>query len=185
MSWLIGEAAGEPGERFGNLDLRDALCWGWCPKKSTSCWVNVADAARQGTWDGAAVAAVDRDLAKNSDACFYFTCQGLFEDLDTGFLWRAQFVADHMLWRLTLENSGKVLPEDAADFFSSEYFLRFARRCGDLIDRARQVYAEAVEPRVKAGEMLSPDPRKVERIVRDVGVARFMDNLRQGRYELA
>ncbi len=184
-----GEGAPEaPAKKpFENLDLRKAFCFGWCPPRAGRCWADIAEESVTRGWRNSDVARLDDDLRRNVDACYFYTCQGTFEDLDTGYGWRAAFVADHAMWRLVLDGSpgAEVLPEDAKAFFSCEYFRRFAKRCGDVLDRAKKVYRGVVDGHVKSGELLKTDVVKAERILKSLDVARFMDNLRNGRYELA
>lgn len=177
--------AEEPKKPFENLELKEAFCWGWCTRAAELCWANIADASITKGWRNSDVKRLDVDLKKNVDACYFFICQGTFEDLDTGFRWRAAFVNDHALWKLELsEGQAEVLPEDAKAFFSCEYFKKFSKRCGDLIDRARKIYLDVVDPHLKNGELMSVDPVKMERLVHDSGVSQFMDNLRNSKYEL-
>ena len=184
-----GEAKpeGEPKKPFENLELRKAFCFGWCPVAAGRCWANIADESVTRGWKNSDTARLDEDLKRNVDACYFFPCQGTFEDLDTGYRWRAAFVADHAMWKLELDGSpeAEVLPEDAKAFFSCEYFMKFAKRCGDILDRAKKVYCGVVDRHVKAGELMKADTVKLERILHDLGVARYMDNLRGGKYELA
>jgi len=180
------EAAKEPKKPFENLDLVEAFCFGWCPAAAENCWANIADASITRGWKNTDVRRLDVDLKKNVDACYFFPCQGSFRDLDTGYLWRAAFVADHMLWKLELPESegAEVLPEDAKAFFSSEYFMKFAKRCGDLIGRAKKIYEKVVDQHLRNGELMSVDVPKLERILHDASVTRFTDNLRRAKYEL-
>lgn len=135
-------------------------------------------------WKNSDIQRLDVDLKKNVDACYFFPCQGVFEDIDTGFRWRAAFVADHMMWKLEILGGSEVLPEDAKAFFGCDYFKKFSKRCGDLIDRARKIYTGIVDPHLKSGELMQVDPIKLDRIIHDTGVTRFMDNLRNCKYEL-
>lgn len=181
------DAEGEPKKPFENLELRKAFCFGWCPVSAGKCWANIADESVTRGWKSSDVARLDEDLKRNVDACYFFPCQGTFEDLDTGYRWRAAFVADHAMWKLELDGSpeAEVLPEDAKAFFSCEYFMKFAKRCGDILDRAKKIYWGVVDRHVKAGELMKADTVKLERILHDLGVARYTDNLRNGKYELA
>jgi len=181
-----GEGEKEPKKPFENLDLVEAFCFGWCTRAASACWANIADASITRGWKNSDVRRLDVDLKKNVDACYFFPCQGSFRDLDTGYLWRAAFVADHMLWKLELPESegAEVLPGDAKAFFSSEYFVKFAKRCGDLIDRAKKIYEKVVDQHLRNGELIQVDPIKLEAILFWCENQRFISNLRSGRYEL-
>ena len=89
-----------------------------------------------------------------------------------------------MMWKLELLGGGEVLPEDDKACFGCDYFKKFSKRCGDLIDRARKIYVDIVEQHLMEGELMQVDPVKLDRIIHDTGVTRFMDNLRGGKYEL-
>lgn len=180
------EAAKEPKKPFENLDLVEAFCFGWCPRKSTLCWRNIADQSVTKGWKNSDVRRLDVDLKTNVDACYYFLTIGSFRDLDTGYLWRASFVNSHGLWKLELPESegAEVLPEDAKAFFSSEYFMKFAKRGGDLIARGVKTYRDVVEPHLKNGELMQVDPIKLEAIVFWCENQHTMDNYRAGKYEL-
>lgn len=131
-----GEGDSGPGP-FENLQLVEAFCFGWCTRAAQTCWANIADGSVSKGWKNSDIGRLDVDLKKNVDACYFFPCQGVFEDIDTGFRWRAAFVGIHSLWKLELfNNSAEVLPEDAKAFFSCKYFKKFSKRCGDLITRA-------------------------------------------------
>ena len=94
-------AEGDSGPApFQNLQLVEAFCFGWCTRAADLCWANIADGSVSKGWKNSDVQRLDVDLKKNVDACYFFPCQGVFEDIDTGFRWRAAFVADHMMWRL-------------------------------------------------------------------------------------
>lgn len=185
-----GGAAEAPAEGgsgpapFQNLQLVEAFCFGWCTRAADLCWANIADGSVSKGWKNSDIQRLDVDLKKNVDACYFFPCQGVFEDIDTGFRWRAAFVADHMMWKLEILGGSEVLPEDAKAFFGCDYFKKFSKRCGDLIDRARKIYVDVVDPHLKSGELMQVDPIKLDRIIHDTGVTRFMDNLRGGKYEL-
>lgn len=169
---------------FQNIQLIDVYCFGFCPNAADLCWANIADGSVSKGWKNSDVQRLDVDLKKNVDACYFFPCQGTFEDIDTGFRWRAAFVADHMMWKIQLIGGEEVLPEDAKAFFGCDYFKKFAKRCGDLIDRARKIYVDIVDQHLKNGELMQVDPIKLDRIIHDTGVTRFMDNLRNCKYEL-
>ena len=171
---------------FENLELKEAFCFGWCPRARTEAWYNLAIESVTTGWKNANIEHIDQDLKTNVDTCYFFICRGTFEDLDTGMKWQAQYINDHGLWLLTLpEGDGaEVLPEDAKAFFSCEYFKKFAKRCGDLIARAVDCYHEVIEQHLTGGELMSVDPVKLERIMFVAENAKMTDNLRNGKYEL-
>ena len=173
-------------KRFDNLDLREVYCFGFCPRASTTSWVNLADQSVTRGWKHSDVRRIDYDLKTNVDACYFFICQGTFVDLDTQIRWRARFENIHSLWQLELVDGkhAEVLPEDAADFFGCEYFKKFTKRCGDKIVRAVEIYRKIAERHVREGDLMAVDPVKLEAILECAETKRFMDNLRNCKYEL-
>ena len=189
---MLAEAGGEEGDgkpekkRFDNLDLREVYCFGFCPRASTTSWVNLADQSVTKGWKHSDVARIDYDLKTNVDACYFFICQGTFVDLDTQIRWRAKFENIHSLWQLELVDGkrAEVLPEDAEAFFGCDYFKKFSKRCGDKIDRAVEIYRKIAERHVQEGDLMKVDPVKLEAILECAETKRFMDNLRNCKYEL-
>jgi hypothetical protein len=175
---------------FQNLDLKFATCFGWRPSikgaPERGQWCDLAREAKTKGWRHVDVHGLDRDLATNVDASYFYLARGKFVDLDTQFAWRAVFVNDHGLWRMDIPGSpeAETLPEDAKAFFESEFFKKFSKRCGDLVDDAKRLFREVVEPHVKDGDLLSVAEEKLERILFLAENAHTMDNLRQGKYEL-
>ena len=176
---------------FQNLDLNFATCFGWRPRikgaPERRLWCDLAREAETKGWRNVDVKGIDLDLATNVDASYFYLARGKFTDLDTQFKWRAVFVNDHGLWKLDLpeSNGAETLPEDAKAFFESEYFKKFSKRCGDLVDQARKLYRKVVEPHLKDGDLLSVAEEKLERVMFLAENARTMENLRGGKYELA
>ena len=171
---------------FENLDLREVYCFGFCPRASTTSWVNLADQSVTRGWKHSDVARIDYDLKTNVDACYFFICQGTFVDLDTQIRWRARFENIHSLWQLELVDGkgAEVLPEDAEAFFGCDYFKKFSKRCGDKIDRAVEIYRKIAERRVQEGDLMKVDPVKLEAILTVAETKHAMLNLRNGKYEL-
>lgn len=177
---------------FEKLQLTSALCFGWRPPVlgagavPVKCWYDVAEESITKGWRDSNVADMENDLAQNVDSSYFYVAQGEFEDLVTGFKWRTVFVNDHMLWKLDMPKSPntEALPQDAEEFFKSKMFLKFAKRCGDLIDRADKMFRNIVEEHLKNGEFLQVSEPKLERILFDIETSRFMANLRTGKYEL-
>ena len=173
---------------FEHLVLEKAICFGWRPEGPTGkCWYDLAQESITLGWRAVDVKAMSRDLSRGVDACCFNIAQGWFKDVVTGFGWHAAFVNDHMLWKLDMPDSPntEALPQDAKDFFASKSFLKFSKRCGDFIDRADKMYRNVVWQHVQDGEFLDVAEEKLERIIFDIETARFMDNLRKGKYELA
>lgn len=177
---------------FESLELTSALCFGWRPPRlgddglKRRCWYDLAEESITKGWRDTDVQAMSKDLAANVASSYFYIAQGEFRDVVTGFRWRAVFVNDHMLWRLDMPKSPdtEILPADAAEFFKSKMFLKFAKRCGDLIDRADKRFRETVWPHVQEGEFLEVAEEKLERVLFNIETARFMNNLRTGKYEL-
>ena len=167
---------------FENIELRAARCFGW--RYENPSWADLADLAQARGWTEDKDAEVDSLLAADADSSYFSVCEGEFADVDTDIRWRATFQNLHAMWKLEVADGGEVLPEDAAAFFSSEYFAKFAKRCADLAQRAAGTFRSAVEPRMREGRMLRSDPVKVEAVLDAVEHARSAENLRTGKYEL-
>lgn len=75
-----------------------------------------------------------------------------------------------------------MLDEDLQGFFGSEEAGRFARRCAQLALSAKDVYEKVVKEHLEGGELLKVNEQKLEWILRDLSVGRFVDNLRGCRY---
>ena len=182
-----GSGAKETHVPFANLDLTGATCFGWCPlAKGRQSWFRLADQSVTKGWKATDVQRIGDDLMKNVDACYFFVAQGDFLDIDSGMKYHARFVNDSALWYLSIPDSeeAEILPEQADQFFKSELFGKFARRCGELIDRAVRCYYEIIEPHMQNGEFLQVSEVKLARILHDCGVSRFMSNLRDCKYGL-
>lgn len=125
-------------------------------------------------------------LQLDVEASYFRPVTAEFRDFGTDMTWRAEFVADHSLWRLSVANSpdAEVLPDDAKAFFASRYFLKFAKRCGDILDDARQALDKTAEPLLRDGRLLQVNEVKLARIEHDLDTAHYMENLRNGKYEL-
>lgn len=171
---------------FENLDMRDAACFGWCPKGPDTNWYKVAQRSIDIGWSEDIRARVEKDLAVNVKASYFYICEGEFEDIDTGIRWRCSFMNDHMMWQLRIVDSpdADVTPEDAKAFFSSEMIQKFAKRCGDLIARAAKQIQNLLEPYLETGELLDVDEIKLSRIMDCVDKEYFMDNLRTRKFEM-
>jgi len=182
-----GSGEKEPHVPFANLDLIGATCFGWCPlAKGQQSWFRLADQSVTKGWKQTDVRRIGDDLMKNVDACYFFVAQGDFLDIDSGMKYHARFVNDSALWYLSIPGSeeAEILPEQADQFFKSEFFGKFARRCGELIDRAVRCYDGIIEPHMQNGEFLQVSEVKLARILHDCRVSRFMSNLRDCKYGL-
>lgn len=174
---------------FEYLDLRYAECFGWRRpdrRNPGRSWVDIAEASVGLGWNGVDVKALERDLAFNVRQCYFNIACGEFIDMSTDFIWRATFINDHAMWKLTLPKSPdtEVLPEDASAFFASEFFKKFAKRCADLIRHAEFRFTQTVEPHLDDGDLLEVQEEKLSRIMYSAGNKRFMENLRTGKYEM-
>ena len=54
--------------------------------------------------------------------------------------------------------------------------------CAQLALQAKDVYEKVVKEHLEDGELLGVNEQKLEWILRDLGVGRFIDNLRGCRY---
>lgn len=173
---------------FKLIEMSDQVCFGWNSVKDGPCWYDVAQQTIETGWSDAADYSIGKSLAKNVNNTYLNICSGIAKDLDDGRVWHLSFINDHGLWCAKIKDNPntEVLPEDAEQLFESNEIKKFSKRCYDIITRACKCYKQIVEPRLLDGRMgmLDVDTVKLERILNDANTGRFMDNLRDRRYEI-
>lgn len=173
---------------FNLIELSDWQCFGWTSKKDGPSWYDVAQKTIEHGWNNTSDNLIGKSLAKNVKESYLNICSVTAKDLDDGRIWSVCFINDHGLWRIKLKDSPdtEVLPEDAEQFFKSEEIIKFASRCYNIIMRGAKCYNEIIRSRLEHGYMglLDVDTVKLDRILTDADTGRFMDNLRNCRYEL-
>lgn len=171
---------------FERLDLKAVSCFGWSrPDKSGETgWSSTARKCVSFGWSDESARKINDGLAADVSRSFGRIASGRFVDLDTQVQYRAYFDNSKGLWFLEIVDSPKadVLDEDLQGFFGSEEFGSFARRCAQLALQAKDVYEKVVKEHLEDGELLGVNEQKLEWILRDLGVGRFVDNLRGCRY---
>ena len=171
---------------FERLDLKAVSCFGWSrPDKSGETgWSSTARKCVSFGWSEDVARKIDDGLAADVSRSFGRIASGRFVDLDTQVQYRAYFDNSRGLWFLEIVDSPEadVLDEDLQGFFGSEEAGRFARRCAQLALSARDVYEKVVKEHLENGELLKVNEQKLEWILRDLSVGRFVDNLRGCRY---
>lgn len=171
---------------FERLDLKAVSCFGWSrPDKSGETgWAATARKCVSFGWSEEAARKIDDGLAADVSRSFRRIASGRFVDLDTQVQYRAYFDNAKGLWFLEIVDSpaADVLDEDLQGFFGSEEAGRFARRCSHLALDAADVYGGIVKEHLENGELLKVNEQKLDRILRDLAVGRFIDNLRGCRF---
>ena len=171
---------------FERLDLKAVSCFGWSrPDKSGETgWSSTARKCVSFGWSEDVACKIDDGLAADVSRSFGRIASGRFVDLDTQVQYRAYFDNSRGLWFLEIVDSpeAEVLDEDLQGFFGSEEAGRFARRCAQLALSAKDVYENVVKEHLENGELLKVNEQKLEWILRDLSVGRFVDNLRGCRY---
>ena len=171
---------------FERLDLKAVSCFGWSrPDKSGETgWLSTARKCVSFGWSEDVARKIDDGLAADVSRSFGRIASGRFVDLDTQVQYRAYFDNSRGLWFLEIVDSPEadVLDEDLQGFFGSEEAGRFARRCAQLALSAKDAYENVVKEHLENGELLKVNEQKLEWIIRDLSVGRFVDNLRGCRY---
>lgn len=171
---------------FERLDLKAVSCFGWSrPDKSGDAgWTATARKCVSFGWSEEAARKIDDGLAADVSRSFGRIASGRFVDLGTQTQYKAYFDNAKGLWFLEIADSPGAAPldEDLQGFFGSEEAGRFARRCAQLALSAKDVYDKVVKEHLENGELLKVNEQKLEWILRDLGVGRFVDNLRGCRY---
>lgn len=171
---------------FERLDLKAVSCFGWShlDKSGETGWSSTARKCVSFGWSEDVARKIDDGLAADVSKSFGRIASGRFVDLDTQVQYRAYFDNAKGLWFLEIVDSPEadVLDEDLQGFFGSEEAGRFARRCAQLALSAKDVYEKVVKEHLENGELLKVNEQKLEWILRDLSVGRFVDNLRGCRY---
>lgn len=168
---------------FERLDLKAVSCFGWSRPIQPS-WVELAKKSVSSGWTIGIAKQIDEKLAQDVSKSFERLIQCRFIDLATNIYYKAYFDNSRGLWYLEIIDSPKaqILDDDLNGFFGSDGFKRFAKRCSQILTDAKQVYDETIKEHLENGELLSVSEQKLDWILRDLDVGRFMDNLRDCRY---
>lgn len=165
---------------FENLDLRDAVCFGWQRSPSEKCWYNKCLMAEKFGWEKADKEGIELSLKENVDNCYFCIATIDFIDLDDETPYRAEFDNGKMMWKLSIKNSPKaeLEMEQIGEFFKSELMKKVAQRVADLVQRAVDMYKSMLESRLQNGELLAVDEIKLAAILHEASTDMFMQNLR-------
>lgn len=171
---------------FERLNLKAVSCFGWSsPDKSgMTGWVSFAKHSISMGWSEKIAAKINESLAADVSKSFNKIASGIFTDLDTSIQYRAYFENSKGLWFLEIIDSpnAKLLDDDLSGFFSSDEFSKFAKRCSQLALQGKELYNEVVKEHLEKGELLKVNEQKLDWILSDLNVGRFIDNLRGCRY---
>lgn len=168
---------------FDGLDLREIKCFGFSSPKS-DCWVNIANQSVTVGWKNVDMPKLEESLADNVDQSYVCIIQFLAEDVSTGIKWKADFVNDKQLWRLSIDGSpeAEVLLEDKAGFFQSELFIKTMKKATEYIMQAKKTYDELVKIHLDNGEMLKVNEVKLAALLWFINSKGFIDNIRVGKF---
>ena len=172
------EGAEESKKPFESLDLKRISLFGGGP------WTKLATQSKTLGWDGIDKLALEKNLARSTDACYFRIVSFVVEDLDNEIRWHASFLNDKGLWELEIDGSpdAEVEPEQMADFFGSEEFKKIAKRAGWLLEEARSLVQDVLQEHIDNGQLLAVDEVKLEAIMHWLGDKQFMENLRSGKF---
>lgn len=171
---------------FERLDLKTVSCFGWSrPDQSgMTGWSAIAKKSISFGWTENTARQINESLAADVSRSFKNLAVGIFTDLATNIQYKAYFDNSRGLWFLEIVDSPKaeLLDDDLNGFFGSKGFGKFAKRCSQLALDAKQIYEDTVKEHLENGELLKVNEQKLEWIIRDLNVGRFIDNLRGCRY---
>lgn len=162
---------------FENLDLREIQIFG-------GRWAELATQSKTLGWNGVDRLALEKSLARSVDSSYFRIVSFNVEDLDTEITWHASFLNDKGLWELEIFDSPRadVEPEQMADFFGSAEFKKIAERAGWLLEEARHLLEDVIEPKLSMGDLLAIDEIKLAAIYSWLKDPNFMNNLRSGKF---
>ena len=105
-------------------------------------------------------------------------------DAGTNIVWIAKFINDKSLWKLEIKDSPKaeVLDDDKSTFFVSENFVNLVRKCGDILDNAKNKIENVLMNHLENGELLQVDEVKLAAILFWLNDKQFMENFRTCKY---
>lgn len=172
---------------FQNLDLRDAVCFGWQKNPSEKCWYNKCLLAKKFGWSKADREGIELSLKENVDNCYSCIVTLDFIDLDDEIPYRAEFNNEKMLWKLSIKDSpnAELEMQQIGDFFKSDLMKKSALRAADLVTRAVEMYKDMLSAHLEQGELLAVDEVKLAAILYNVNATLFMENLRTCKWTSA
>lgn len=162
---------------FDSLDLKGITLFG-------GRWVELATQTKTLGWSGVDKLALEKNLARAVDSSYFRIVSFNAEDLDTEITWHASFLNDKGLWELEIFDSphAGVEPEQMADFFGSAEFKKIAKRAGWLLEEAKRLLEDVIEPKLSTGDLLAIDEVKLAAIMHWISDKQFMENLRSGKF---
>ena len=162
---------------FDNLDLKGISLFG-------GRWVEIATQSKTLGWKGIDKIALEKSLARSVDSSYFRIVSFNVEDLDTEITWHASFLNDKGLWELEIFDSPRadVEPSQMVDFFGSDEFKRIAKRAGWLLEEAKRLLEDVIEPKLSTGDLLAIDEIKLAAIYSWLKDPNFMNNLRSGKF---
>ena len=188
------EATEEELKPFSNLDLKQITVFGRGNnfeevegKKGEPAgqdWAEIAEQSKTVGWKNIDKEALEKSLAEDAETCYFRLVSFNVTDLDDDTVWHASFLNSKGLWDLEIADSPKadVEPEQMADFFSSEEFLKIAKKAGWILEGARSLLEEVINDPLENGELLDVDEVKLAAIMHWLSDKQVMENLRSGKF---
>jgi hypothetical protein len=180
---------------FSNLDLKQITVFGRgnnfkdvAGKKTGETagpdWAELAEQSKTVGWKKIDKESLERSLTEDVEACYFRLVSFNVVDLDDDTVWHASFLNSKGLWDLEIANSPKadVEPQQMADFFSSEEFLKIAKKAGWILEGARHLLEDVIEPKLSTGDLLEVDEIKLAAIYSWIKDPNLMNNLRSGKF---
>lgn len=180
---------------FSNLDLKQITVFGRgnnfkdvVGKKTGETagpdWAELAEQSKTVGWKKINKEALERSLTEDVEACYFRLVSFNVVDLDDDTVWHASFLNSKGLWDLEIANSPKadVEPQQMADFFGSEEFLKIAKKAGWILEGARHLLEDVIEPQLSTGDLLAVDEIKLAAIYSWIKDPNLMNNLRSGKF---
>lgn len=173
----------EQKKPFDNLDLKSISIFGG-KKTEEQVWSKLAEQSLTLGWKNIDVSVLSESLARAVDSAYFRIVSFVVEDLDTEFKWHASFLNGKGLWDLEIFDSPKadIEPVEMKEFFGSETFKKIAKKAGWILENARKLLNEVIEPHLDSGELLEVDEVKLAAITHWLSDKQLMENLRTGKF---
>lgn len=180
---------------FSNLDLKQITVFGRgnnfkdvAGKKTGETagpdWAELAEQSKTVGWKNIDREALERSLTEDVEACYFRLVSFNVVDLDDDTVWHASFLNSKGLWDLEIANSPKadVEPQQMADFFSSEEFLKIAKKAGWILEEAKHLLEDVIDLKLSTGDLLAVDEIKLAAIYSWIKDPNLMNNFRSGKF---
>ena len=185
LSKLINEAEDEAkkDEPFQGLDLRYARCFG-CNSPIVDCWTYLGNQAEELGWNAIDQHQLENSLISDVDKSYSNIAEFVLVDVEDDMSYSLNFNNKLNLWQLEITNSPKaeLTTEERANFFKSSMFKKIANQTYRWLNKAKDVYMNVIDKRMKDGDLLNVDVIKLRAILDMISSKHFLDNLKSGKY---